>query len=76
MFAENVMKRPVRTMLLAGILVLSGCATTEKLFLSSGPAPRVEDCAEITKATPTLYVCDGKTYTSVQLTNIRNGVSL
>jgi uncharacterized lipoprotein YajG len=70
------MKRPVRAMLLAGTFVLAGCATTEKLFLSSGPHPRVEDCAEITKATPTLYVCDGKTYTSVQLTNIRDGAAL
>ena len=70
------MKLPVKTMLLASALTLSGCATAEKLFLSSGPAPRVEDCAEITKATPTKYVCNGKTYTSVQLTNIRNGVSL
>jgi len=70
------MRLPVTTMLLASTLVLSGCATGKKLFLSSGPAPRVEDCAEITKATPTSYVCEGKTYTSVQLTNIRNGVSL
>ncbi len=68
--------RPVSMMLLFGTLTLSGCATAEKLFLSSGPAPRVEDCAEITKATPTRYVCNGKTYTSVQLTNIRNGVAL
>ena len=70
------MVRSVATTLFFGALLLSGCATAEKLFLSSGPAPRVEDCAEITKATPTRYVCNGKTYTSVQLTNIRNGVAL
>lgn len=76
MLSENMMKLRVTTMLLAGTLVLSGCATAEKVFLSSGPTPRVEDCAEITKATPTLYVCNGKTYTSVQLTNIKNGATL
>ena len=42
-------------------------------FLSYGPQPRVEDCAQIQQATPTKYVCDGKPYTSVQLTDIRNG---
>ena len=55
------------------LLVFSGCAGSEKLFLSSGPVPRVEDCALIQQATPTRYVCGGKTYTSVELTDIRNG---
>ena len=70
------MKLRAAATLLAGTLLLSGCATAKKVFLSSGPAPRVEDCAEITKATPTLYVCDGKTYTAVQLANLRNGATL
>jgi len=70
------MKHPAGMMLLAGTLLLSGCATTEKLLLSSGPAPRVENCAQIQQATPTKYVCNGKTYTSVQLTNIRTGATL
>jgi hypothetical protein len=70
------MKHPVGTMLLAGTLLLSGCASTEKLFLSSGPTPRVESCAQIQQATPTKYVCNGKAYTAVQLTNIRNGAEL
>jgi hypothetical protein len=40
---------------------------------SYGPQPRVEDCAQIQQATPTKYICDGKQYTSFQLTDIRNG---
>jgi hypothetical protein len=55
------------------LLVFSGCTASEKLFLSSGPVPRVEDCALIQQATPTRYMCGGKTYTSVELTDIRNG---
>ena len=55
------------------LLVFSGCTASEKLFLSSGPVPRVEDCALIQQATPTRYACGGKTYTSVELTDIRNG---
>ncbi|MGD0288259.1 MAG: hypothetical protein ABSC63_01185 [Candidatus Binataceae bacterium] len=54
-------------------LALSGCAGRDPL-LSYGPQPRVEDCAQIRQATPTQYVCDSKTYTSVQLTEIRNGI--
>jgi len=34
---------------------------------------RVEECAQIQQATPTKYICDGKQYTSVQLSDIRNG---
>jgi len=51
---------------------LSGCAWRNPI-LSYGPYPRVEDCAQIRQATPTEYVCDGKTYTAVQLSGIRNG---
>jgi hypothetical protein len=50
-------------------LALSGCS----LFVSSGPSPRAEDCALVQQATPTRYYCDGKMYTSVQLTDIRDG---
>ena len=53
-------------------LVFSGCAGTNP-FLSSGPRPRAEDCAQIQQATPTKYVCGGKIYTSIQLTAIRDG---
>ena len=55
------------------LLVFSGCAASENLFLSSGPVPRVEDCALVQQATPTRYDCGGKTYTSAELTDIRNG---
>jgi hypothetical protein len=54
-------------------LSLSGCAGMTNPFLSSGPEPRVEDCAQIQQATPTRYVCDGKVYTSVQLDKIGKG---
>jgi hypothetical protein len=57
-------------------LIYTGCAGISNPLLSSGPAPRVEDCAMIQQATPTRYVCDGKVYTSVQLTEIRNGQQL
>lgn len=53
-------------------LALVGCAGRNPV-LSSGPAPRVEDCVQIQQATPTKYVCDGKLYTSIQLAAIRNG---
>jgi hypothetical protein len=61
----------VRTTIVAAVaaLTLPGCS----LFLSSGPSPRVEDCAQLQQATPTKYYCDGKTYTSVQLADIRTG---
>ena len=51
---------------------LSGCAVQNPL-LSYGPEPRAEDCALIRQATPSQYVCGGKTYTAVQLADIRNG---
>jgi len=37
-------------------------------------SPRVEDCSQIQQATPTKYICGGKLYTAVQLTDMRNGV--
>ena len=53
-------------------LGLAGCAA-QSLFVSSGPEPRVEDCAMIQQATPSRFVCNGKVYTAVQLADIRNG---
>jgi hypothetical protein len=64
-----------RALLGAGLmLVLAGCGTGNPFpLLSSGPSPRVEDCMLLQQATPTKFVCNGKTYTAVQLTDIRNG---
>ena len=65
----------IKTVNLAAALTLiglCGCGARDPL-LSYGPRPRVEDCVQIQQATPTKYVCDGKLYTSVQLTDIRNG---
>ena len=56
------------------MLILSGCAASNPFpLLSSGPSPRVEDCMLLQQATPTRYVCGGKTYTAVQLADIRKG---
>jgi hypothetical protein len=54
-------------------LVCSACAGSSNPVLSSGPHPRVEDCALVQQATPTRYFCDGKIYTSVQLDEISKG---
>jgi hypothetical protein len=54
------------------VFLSAGCATHNNPVLSSGPVPRVEDCAQLQQATPTKYFCGGKTYTSVQLADIRN----
>jgi hypothetical protein len=62
--------------LATSIPVFSGCAAHNNPVLSSGPIPRVEDCAQLQQATPTKYFCRGKTYTSVQLTDIRSGGKL
>jgi hypothetical protein len=55
------------------VLICSGCGGLTNPLLSSGPHPRVEDCAMVQQATPTRYVCDGKIYTSVQLDEISEG---
>src|SRR5271170_1322769 len=52
-------------------LALAGCATDP--ILETGPGPNVADCDLIKQATPTLYVCNGKTYTATQLYDIRHG---
>ena len=60
----------VRLALAIAALAMSGCA--DMSVLSSGPTPRVEECALIQQATPAKFVCgDGKTYTAVQLADIR-----
>jgi len=41
--------------------------------MTSGPEPRVQDCAMIHQATPTVYICKGRAYTADQLANIREG---
>ena len=56
------------------MLIACGCGASS-IFLSSGPAPRVEDCMIVQQATPAKFVCDGKVYTAVQLADIRNGGS-
>ena len=64
-----------RALLSAGLLlVLAGCSAGNPFsLLSAGPSPRVEDCMLLQQATPTKYVCGGKTYTAVQLADIRKG---
>jgi hypothetical protein len=52
--------------------ICSGCTASNNPLLSSGPDPRIEDCALVQQATPTRYVCGGKTYTAVQLAALRN----
>jgi len=71
------MRRRLRNPLVrAGLLAvaasagLAGCAMSNPI-VSSGPEPRVEDCALIQQATPSRYVCKGKTYTAVQLSDLR-----
>jgi hypothetical protein len=67
--------RPLRASLIVvglATAMLSGCASRNPL-VSVGPEPRVENCMLLQQATPAKFVCDGKTYTAVQLTDIRNG---
>jgi hypothetical protein len=66
-------KLVTKAAIMLGLVSLCGCA--ENPFLQSGPEPRVASCALIRQATPNLYYCDGKTYTAVQLSDIRNGVA-
>ena len=58
--------------ILCGIACATLGACSSNLILSSGPKPRVENCMLLQQATPTRYVCDGKTYTAVELAHIRN----
>ena len=70
--------RPLRAgLLVAGIAVLGlpGCSSSRNPFISQGPEPRVEDCMLLQQATPAKFVCNGKTYTAVQLSDIRNGTT-
>ncbi len=55
---------------------IAGCAASNPFpLMNSGPSPRVEDCMLLQSATPTRFVCNGKIYTAVQLTEIRNGAA-
>jgi hypothetical protein len=58
---------------LAGLAAHASACAVSNAFVSSGPAPRVEDCALIQQATPSRWVCGGKVYTSVQLAEARTG---
>ena len=61
------------TLIGATAVLLGGCGADQSLLLSGGPSPRVEDCMVLQQATPTRFVCNGKTYTSIQLSDIRLG---
>jgi hypothetical protein len=56
---------------IAGLAAHASACAFSNAFVSSGPAPRVEDCALIQQATPSRWVCGGKVYTSVQLAEAR-----
>lgn len=66
--------RPLLLSCAVTLLTLSGCAGVKPL-MSSGPSPRVEDCMMQQAATPTRFVCDGKTYTSVELADLRKNLN-
>lgn len=73
MTLKEAFRSPI--LLAAGLVAavqLAGCGIADP-FLSSGPSPRAEDCMLVQQATPTKYICGGKTYTAVQLADIRNG---
>jgi hypothetical protein len=46
----------------------SGCA-------SQSPPLRVENCGIVAVSSPTKYVCNGKVYTSFELTNLRQDIA-
>jgi hypothetical protein len=56
---------------IAGLAAHASACAFSNALVSSGPAPRVEDCALIQQATPSRWVCGGKVYTSVQLAEAR-----
>jgi hypothetical protein len=70
---KTLTMKPVAALALAtAAFAIAGCA--DMSIMSSGPTPRAEDCALIRQATPAQFVCpDGKTYTAVQLADIRTG---
>ena len=72
MLTKAIHRRMLSTTVVLLALQAAGCGAANPL-LSNGPTPRVEDCMLLQQATPTKYVCAGKTYTAVQLADIRNG---
>ncbi len=60
-------------------LMVTGCAAStqsadprgSEVAAGAKPAPKVADCGIITISSPSKYVCNGKTYTSYQLTKLR-----
>ena len=74
MLRKGIYRLVVTVGALLAALQTAGCAGSNPFpLLSSGPSPRVEDCMLLQQATPTKYVCGGKTYTAVQLADIRSG---
>jgi hypothetical protein len=59
--------------------LVAGCAastqsadpSTSKAVASAEPVPKVQDCGIVTISTPCKYICNGKTYTTYQLTKLR-----
>jgi hypothetical protein len=51
---------------------LSGCSSNP-LADPPSKAPNVADCAIVSIGSPTKYACNGKTYTSFALTDLRQG---
>jgi hypothetical protein len=49
---------------------VGGAAKTEKPKITTAP-PLVQDCGVVAISTPARYACNGKTYTSFQLTKMR-----
>lgn len=67
-------------MVAAGIMFLmGGCSNANQVAgynaQTEGP-PRVENCAIIAISTPSIYRCNGKTYTSIELAEMAKGKPL
>ena len=80
MINDQRSKRIAGAVLSVAVLALSGCATstesTSKTVASSGarpssPPPAVQECALISSGSPSKYVCDDKTYTTLELAKMR-----
>jgi len=65
-------------------IAVSGCSTSQGNFpapstpaatastaKAGGPPPKVEDCEIVNVGSPNKYVCNGKVYTTFQLTKQR-----
>ena len=72
MLTKAIHRRMLSTTVVLLALQVGGCGVANP-FISTGPSPRVEDCMLLQQATPTKYVCAGKTWTAPQLADLRNG---